>query len=183
VDIAPGWLRGSDGLFATLLETAPWEGADVEMYGRWVTQPRLVARWPSQPGALPPPLEAIRAALSQRYARDFVSVGVNLYRNGRDSVAWHGDRIARTEKEPLVATVSLGEPRRFLLRPRGGSTQMRLKLGNGDLLVMGGTSQRTWQHSVPKAVRAGPRMSITLRTANTYVASYRVRNPAEATAG
>jgi alkylated DNA repair dioxygenase AlkB len=124
-----------------------------------------VARWPYEQDrvALPPALERIRALLEQHYRRHFDSVGANLYRDGRDSVAWHGDRIARTIVNPLVATVSLGYPRRFLMRPRGGQTQLTLTLGPGDLVVMGGTSQRTWQHAIPKVASAGPRISIAVR--------------------
>jgi alkylated DNA repair dioxygenase AlkB len=106
--------------------------------------------------------------LSGRYGVEFDSVGLNLYRDGRDSVAWHGDRIAREIAEPLVAIVSIGEPRRFLLRPkvRGGDVPVRmhrLLLGRGELLVTGGATQRAWEHSVPKVASAGPRMSITFR--------------------
>ena len=165
VDHAPGWLLGADTLFQELVRSAPWTGSTQELYGRTVVTPRLVARWPYEPGhvELPPPLEAIRAALAARYGRAFDSVGANLYRDGRDSVAWHGDRIARAIRDPIVATVSLGHRRRFLMRPRGGATQLSLLLGPGDLVVMGGTSQRTWQHTVPKTASAGPRISLTLR--------------------
>lgn len=165
VDHAPGWLSGSDALLAMLLDTAPWEAGRQELYGRIVDTPRLVARWPYEPGlvALPEPLEAIRAALEERYERRFDSVSANLYRDGRDSVAWHGDRVARTIVDPLVATISLGHPRRFLMRPRGGRSELQLTLGRGDLVVMGGTSQRTWQHAIPKVASAGPRISIAVR--------------------
>jgi len=165
VDHAPGWLSGSDTLFDWLLGRAPWESGQQEIYGRVVDTPRLVARWPYEPPAspLPDPLERIRAALEARYFRPFDSVSANLYRDGHDSVAWHGDRIAPTLGHPLVATVSLGHPRRFLMRPRGGRTELTLKLGRGDLVVMGGTSQRTWQHAIPKTAAAGPRISVALR--------------------
>jgi alkylated DNA repair dioxygenase AlkB len=105
----------------------------------------------------------MRARLSAHYGRRFDSVGVNLYRDGRDSVAWHADRIARTVDDPLVAIVSLGHPRRFLLRPVGGRTALTLSPQAGDLVVMGGSSQRTWQHTVPKSASAGPRISVTFR--------------------
>lgn len=163
VDHAPGWLRGAGTLFEWLLEHAPWQTSTQTIYDRTVVTPRLVASFGRDGAAVPPALEAIRRALADRYARDFDSVGANLYRNGQDSVAWHGDRIARTVKDPLVATVSLGHPRRFLLRPRGGATELSLQPGTGDLIVMGGTSQRTWQHTVPKAASAGPRISVTIR--------------------
>ena len=105
----------------------------------------------------------MRIALSQRYGVAFDSVGLNLYRDGRDSVAWHRDRIAKDIDDPLVAIVSVGEPRRFLLRPVTGGHSRALLLGRGDLLVTGGTCQRTWQHTVPKVAKAGPRISITFR--------------------
>lgn len=165
LDHAPGWLRGADTLFATLLESAPWEATTQELYGKVVDTPRLIARWPYAPPEqeLPAILEEIRSLLERRYNRPFDSVGANLYRDGQDSVAFHGDRIPRTVHNPMVATISLGHARRFLMRPRGGPTELRLVLGPGDLVVMGGTSQRTWQHSIPKMASAGPRISITVR--------------------
>jgi alkylated DNA repair dioxygenase AlkB len=165
LDYAPGWLRGADSLFEDLAASAPWETSTQELYGRVVVTPRLIARWPYTPcGAdLPPVLEEMRALLENRYARPFDSVSANLYRDGRDSVAWHGDRIPRTIFNPVVATVSLGHARRFLMRPRGGTTQLTLTLGAGDLVVMGGTSQRTWQHAIPKVASAGPRISVAFR--------------------
>ena len=102
-------------------------------------------------------------ALCERYDRTFDSVGFNLYRDGRDSVAWHADRIPKEIEAPVVVLVSLGEPRKFLLRPKGGGSSRTLMLGRGDLLVTGGNTQRTWEHSVPKVARAGPRISIAYR--------------------
>jgi alkylated DNA repair dioxygenase AlkB len=165
VDHLPGWVRGSDGLFQWIVDSADWHEGEITIHGRRMVQPRLLASWPYTPGGdtLPPIFERIRAALSRRYARHFDSVHANLYRDGGDSVAWHGDRIARSVGDPHVGIVSLGEPRRLLLRPRGGATQHTFLLGRGDLLVMGGSSQRTWQHAVPKAASAGPRISVTLR--------------------
>jgi alkylated DNA repair dioxygenase AlkB len=166
VDHVPGWLRHADDMFAWLLESAPWEETEQELYGRVIATPRLVARWPYRPGEveLPAALEDIRAALVEHYDRPFDSVSANLYRDGRDSVAWHGDRIARAIAEPLVAIISLGHPRRFLLRPRGGgAARLSLDPQHGDLVVMGGTSQRGWQHTIPKVASAGPRVSVTLR--------------------
>ena len=153
-------------MFATLLDTAPWEATQQELYGRVVDTPRLIARWPYERGVieLPPLFEEVRSLLEQRYRRPFNSVSANLYRDGRDSVAWHGDRIPRVVHNPLVATISLGHSRRFLMRPRGGgATQLSLTLGAGDLVVMGGTSQRTWQHAIPKVASAGPRISVAVR--------------------
>lgn len=163
VDHAPGWLCGADTLFQWLLENAPWEATTQVLFDKTVVTPRLVASFGRGGTPLPEALEAIRSALQQRYQRDFDSVGANLYRDGRDSVAWHGDRIARVVKDPMVATVSLGYPRRFVLRPRGGKTELSLLLQPGDLVVMGGTAQRTYQHTVPKVASAGPRVSVTVR--------------------
>jgi alkylated DNA repair dioxygenase AlkB len=168
VDHVTGWLAGADELFAWLVEHAAWAEHDRPMYGRMVAQPRLTAHWDASPetaagDGIPAPLDAIRMALTERYGRPFDSVGANLYRDGHDSVAWHGDRIARTVDRPLVATVSLGCRRRFLVRPKGGGSSHRFEPGPGDLLVMGGTCQRTWQHCVPKVAAAGPRISVTVR--------------------
>jgi alkylated DNA repair dioxygenase AlkB len=93
----------------------------------------------------------------------FDSVGFNLYRDGNDSVAWHGDRIKKEIEEPIVVLVSLGEPRKFLLRPKEGGKSTTFMLGRGDLLVTGGKTQRAWDHSVPKVARAGPRISLAFR--------------------
>jgi len=105
----------------------------------------------------------MRELLAQRYERQFDSVGANLYRDGRDSVAWHGDHIPLRIVDPVVATVSLGHPRRFVMRPRDRRTELSLALGRGDLVVMGGSSRRTRLHAVPKVAAAGPRMSVGYR--------------------
>lgn len=164
VDHHPGWLAGADVLFERVVAQAPWGRRTVEMYGERVIEPRLTARF----GADDPPaglelLTEVGAALSARYAVGFVSIGCNLYRDGRDSVAWHGDRIARDRPTATIAIVSLGERRPFRLRPRGGGRSVGFELGRGDLLVMGGTCQRTWQHTVPKVADTGPRISVTYR--------------------
>jgi alkylated DNA repair dioxygenase AlkB len=165
VDHAPGWISGSDELFRVLVDEAPWQHRTVPMYGRMVDEPRLTSWWQLDSGRPPllPLLDEMRLALSAKYDVEFDSVGLNLYRDGRDSVAWHRDRIAKHIDDPLVAIASVGEPRRFLLRPYGGGSSRVFQLGRGDLLVTGGTTQRTWQHTVPKVARAGPRISITFR--------------------
>lgn len=165
VDVLPGWLHGADQVFAELLDLLPWRTGDRRMYDRIVEVPRLRAGLGDAPDLLDrmPVLAEMQRALSARYGREFVSIGFNLYRDGRDSVAWHGDRIPREVVEPIVALVSVGAARRFLLRPRTGGPSRRFDCGNGDLLVMGGTSQRTWEHSVPKVKAAGPRISIAFR--------------------
>jgi alkylated DNA repair dioxygenase AlkB len=165
IDLARGWVRGSDRLFALVLASRRWGERTRWMYDRRVREPRLTSPWSLRSGAPlePPVLEEMRRSLSDRYGVELDSAGFNLYRDGRDSVAWHGDRIEEEIAEPVVALVSLGEPRRFLLRPRGGGRSLAFVLGRGDLLVTGGTTQRTWDHCVPKVARAGPRISIAFR--------------------
>lgn len=163
IDHGPDWLRASDAVFTQLLEALPWQGRMVDMYERKMAQPRLTAAVDLTDPRVPL-LADMATALSARYGVDLRHCFVNLYRDGRDSVAWHGDRIARDRMgTAVVAIVSLGERRPFLLRPAGGGRSLRYELGRGDLFVMGGTCQRTWQHSIPKVARAGPRISITLR--------------------
>jgi alkylated DNA repair dioxygenase AlkB len=167
VDHAPGWVVGSDELFAELLERTDWRQRSRHMYDHKVAEPRLTASWGADTGdALEPPLlERMRQTLSDRYAVELDSMGLNLYRDGSDSVAWHRDRISKEIAEPIVAIVSVGEPRKFLLRPHEGRTRRSrtFLLGRGDLLVTGGACQREWEHSVPKVAVAGPRISITFR--------------------
>ena len=164
VEHAAGWLDGADRLFDELLRRAGWEQRTRHLYDQEVVQPRLTAGWRARPlGEANPVIDRVHAILARRYRVAFDSGGINLYRDGRDSVAWHGDQILRNKPESLVAILSLGHPRRLLLRPRGGGRSVPYELHSGDLLVMGGTCQRTWQHSVPKVATAGPRMSVTFR--------------------
>jgi alkylated DNA repair dioxygenase AlkB len=162
VDHAPGWLRGHEAVMEHLARTTAWKQPRREMYDRVVDVPRLVAALPDD-GPGHPVIEDMRRALAARYGVELPHVSFGYYRDGRDSVAWHGDYVAREMDEALVATVSLGEPRRFLLRPTGGGRSVAFKLGWGDLLVMGGSSQRTWQHAVPKVARAGQRIAVMFR--------------------
>jgi alkylated DNA repair dioxygenase AlkB len=165
VDHGPGWLRGSDHLFEAVLRSRGWGERTRWMYERRVREPRLTAPWSLASGAPlePAVLEELRIALSARYGVVFDSAGFNLYRDGRDSVAWHADRIEKEIADPVIALVSLGEPRPFLLRPKGGGRSVRFRLGRGDLLVTGGATTRTWEHCVPKVARAGPRISVAYR--------------------
>ena len=172
IDVLPGWLPGPDAVFEHLAQTAPWRAEEREMYERTVGVPRLLAHY-GERAELPHPLLApARAALNAHYAAEpggpFRTAGLCYYRDGRDSVAWHGDRFGRGRTEDtVVAILSVGEPRALLLRPRGGGggpATVRLALGHGDLLVMGGSCQRTWDHAVPKTARpVGPRISIQFR--------------------
>jgi alkylated DNA repair dioxygenase AlkB len=167
VDVLPGWCGGADALFARLLADTPWgPQRTVRMYDRMVAEPRLTHRWRLDEGPAPPSeLREMGRALSARYGVEFTQVGANLYRDGADSVAWHGDRVARELTEAVVALVSLGAVRPFRLRPTGGGSGIGFLPGPGDLLVMGGSCQRTWQHAVPKTRSAGPRISIQFRHA------------------
>jgi alkylated DNA repair dioxygenase AlkB len=165
LEVARGWLPGHGDLFDELHESAPWQQRERRMYDKDVLEPRLVAAWSAADlSALPARLQDIRAAVSERYSVDFDSVLINLYRDGRDGVAWHGDTVRKRLPEAVVVTVGLGERRRFLLRPgTSGPATVRLETGQGDLVVMGGRAQHEWQHTVPKAARAGARMSVTMR--------------------
>jgi alkylated DNA repair dioxygenase AlkB len=159
-DLVPGWVTGADELFARIHEAAPWTSRERPMFDRTVVEPRLTTGAWDDP---PDPVPAMADALSARYGLDLRVVSANLYRDGRDSVAWHGDRVGRRRTETVVAIVSLGAPRRFLLRPKTGGRSLRLTPAAGDLLVLGGTCQRTWEHSVPKCASAGPRISLMFR--------------------
>ncbi|MBG0561706.1 alpha-ketoglutarate-dependent dioxygenase AlkB [Actinoplanes aureus] len=171
VDHLPGWLHGSDAVFETLLGI-DWRAERRKMYDGVVDVPRLL-RWYSGRESLPhPALDAAKAALNSHYAEElgeeFVTAGMCLYRDGRDSVAWHGDTHGRSAKhDTMVAILSFGSPRNLLLRPRaGGHDTLRFPLGHGDLIVMGGSCQRTWEHAVPKTAKpVGPRISVQFRPA------------------
>jgi alkylated DNA repair dioxygenase AlkB len=170
VDLRPGWLAGADELFDRLLQVVPWRAERRKMYDRVVDVPRLLCFY-AEDEALPDPvLTEARDALDEHYRAElrepFATAGLCLYRDGRDSVAWHGDTIGRGSKEDtMVAILSLGTPRALLLRPLGGGgPTLRHDVGHGDLLVMGGSCQRTWQHAVPKTSRpTGPRISVQFR--------------------
>ncbi|MFD6890127.1 alpha-ketoglutarate-dependent dioxygenase AlkB [Streptomyces sp. NPDC059957] len=171
VDHLPGWLTGADALFERLAADVPWHAERRQMYEREVAVPRLLAHYGEADPLPHPALAEARAALSRHYAPElgeaFVTAGLCLYRDGRDSVAWHGDRTGRSATEDtMVAIVSVGDPRDLVLRPRdGGPTLLRLPLGHGDLVVMGGSCQRTMEHAIPKTARpVGPRISVQFRT-------------------
>jgi alkylated DNA repair dioxygenase AlkB len=170
VDHLPGWVLGSDAVLPTLLDGVDWRAERRRMYDGVVDVPRLL-RWYDGHERLPHPvLTEARRALSEHYAAElgepFVTAGMCLYRDGRDSVAWHGDTLGRSaHADTMVAIVSFGSPRPLLLRPRGGGEGLRFPLGHGDLVVMGGSCQRTWEHAVPKTARpVAPRVSVQFRT-------------------
>ncbi|WP_114559442.1 alpha-ketoglutarate-dependent dioxygenase AlkB [Desertihabitans aurantiacus] len=169
VDLLPGWLSGADALLSHLVEVVPWHAERRQMYEREVDVPRLTKFYGATERFPHPVLDAARDALTERYAAElgepFTTAGLCYYRDGRDSVAWHGDRIGQgRDVDTMVAIVSVGAARTLALRPRGGGDSRRLPLGHGDLIVMGGSCQRTWDHAIPKTARdVGPRVSIQFR--------------------
>jgi alkylated DNA repair dioxygenase AlkB len=169
VDLLPGWVSGSEVLLERLLADVPWYAERRQMYERVVDVPRLLCHY-GEGSALPhPALDQARAALDAYYADElgepFRTAGLCLYRDGRDSVAWHGDTFGRgATHDTMVAILSVGSARTLALRPRGGGASLRFPLGHGDLVVMGGSCQRTWEHAIPKTAKAvGPRVSIQFR--------------------
>jgi alkylated DNA repair dioxygenase AlkB len=162
LDYARGWLVGHARVYDELCRRTPWRAERRVMYEKEVEVPRLYAELASDEKSLAI-IEDMRAALDAHYGLSFARTSFAWYRDGSDSVAWHGDYVAREMNEAVVATVSVGAPRRFLLRRAGGGPSMAFSLGWGDLLVMGGTCQRTYQHAIPKVRQAAPRIAIMLR--------------------
>ena len=180
VDVVPTWMRGADLVFGELVARMAWNQREVVMYDRLVTEPRLTAWWTAADGASEPlpVLGEARQLLSRHYLRPFDSIGFNLYRDGRDSVAWHSDRERYVREDPVVAIVSVGAPRAFHMRPRPGfeGEHHQFVVGQGDLLVMGGSCQHQWEHAVPKVAHAaGPRLSIMFRHHQAEVEERRER--------
>lgn len=176
VDLRPGFLTGADELFTRLTlggsAEVEWQGERRVMWDREVETPRLLRFYGAHETWPDPVLRQAQRALSEYYfpelGEPFTTAGMCLYRDGRDSVAWHGDREGRSNtQDTMIAIVSIGAPRTLALRPLGGGNSLRFQLGHGDLLVMGGSSQRTWEHAVPKTSQAtGPRISIQFRPYN-----------------
>jgi alkylated DNA repair dioxygenase AlkB len=171
VDLRPRWISGADTLFERLHECVPWRAERRPMYDKVVDVPRLLSFYDEQTPLPDPALVTAKANLDAHYSAElgetFMTAGLCLYRDGRDSVAWHGDRIGRgNTHDTMVAIIVLGAPRALTLRPRGGGgPTIRHDLGHGDLLVMGGSCQRTWEHAVPKTAKpVGPRISVQFRT-------------------
>jgi len=188
VELVPGWVLGADDLFDELLDRTRWEGHRRLMFDRWVDEPRLHGAVPKLSDAMDSLMTQLGDSLAERYERTFDSGWAALYRNGRDSVAWHGDSIGHHRSDSVVAVLSLGATRRFSVREKPGlapdspvtinpparpvqpaRTSGRRRsyswtLGSGDLVVMGGACQRDWQHAVPKMAHAGPRISLQFRS-------------------
>ncbi len=174
IDVLPGCFEGADEVFADLLKTVPWRAERRPMYDHVVEVPRLLHTYGIGEQLPHPALTEARDALNRHYQRElgepFVTAGCCYYRDGHDSVAWHGDNIGRgRSQDTMVAIVSFGSPRKLQLRPVGGRTEVTHSLGHGDLIVMGGSCQRTWEHAVPKTSRpVGPRVSVQFRPRNVF---------------
>ncbi len=178
VDVLRTWVPDADEVFATVARDVPWRAEKRQMYDRVVDVPRLVYTYMIGEPLPHPLLEEARDALSEHYRDElgepFRTAGCCYYRDGRDSVAWHGDTIGRgSSQDTMVAILSLGDPRKLHLRPRAGSgaedrEPLAVTMGHGDLVVMGGSCQRTWEHAVPKVAHAGPRVSVQFRPLNVF---------------
>jgi alkylated DNA repair dioxygenase AlkB len=162
IEHVPRWVRGHDRLLGRLRDGLRWRDERRPMYDRIIDVPRRLATFPDD-GEPPAVVLDMARALGERFGRPLPRVSAAFYRDGRDSVAMHGDRVGRLRDDTVVAVVGLGFPRRFKLVPARGGPGLELALGWGDLLVMGGTCQRTWRHGVPKVARAGPRISLQFR--------------------
>lgn len=173
VDVQRNWMAEPDDVFDAMASAVPWRAERREMWDKVVDVPRLVHTYLGDHDLPHPHLVEARRELSRHYRPElgepFVTAGCCFYRDGKDSVAWHGDTIGRGRThDTMVAIVSLGDPRRLLLRPRGGGASIAITMGHGDLVVMGGSCQRTWEHAVPKVAHAGPRISIQFRPAGVF---------------
>jgi alkylated DNA repair dioxygenase AlkB len=162
IEHVQGFVLGHERLLDELVHTVRWRREERVMYEQTVQVPRLYAVLP-QDGPVPEVLERARRVLDQRYSERFERLSLGYYRDGQDSVAWHGDYVARRLPSATVATISVGTPRAFHLRPKGGGQRTTLELGWGDLLVMGGSCQRTFEHSVPKVKQTSARIAIMFR--------------------
>ena len=173
VDVRRDWVSGADEVLERLVADVPWRAERRQMYDRVVDVPRLVHTYGEDEPLPHRLLDEAREALSAHYLPElgepFVTAGCCFYRDGRDSVAWHGDTIGRGRlQDTMVAIVSFGDPRRLALRPRGGGESLSFEMGHGDLVVMGGSCQRTWEHAVPKVAHAGPRISVQFRPRGVF---------------
>ncbi|WP_420141577.1 alpha-ketoglutarate-dependent dioxygenase AlkB family protein [Sphingomonas sp.] len=179
LDYRPAWLAGAeaDALFDALRATLPWSVHRIRMFGRVVDSPRLSA-WVGDAEAVyrysgtdftPHPwtaaLSGLRLRLQDELDTPFNSVLANLYRDGRDAMGWHSDDEPELGPQPVIASVSLGAARRFLLKHRQDpALRSALTLPHGSLLVMAGDTQRHYRHALPRTARpVGPRINLTFR--------------------
>jgi alkylated DNA repair dioxygenase AlkB len=177
VEHVPNWLSGSRQVFSELLDASGWAQRDRWMFDQAVIEPRLTAEFPDL-GDAPPILRKVAATLSNHYSVEYTAAWLNLYRDNHDSTSWHGDTGARRRPHAIVPVLSLGAPRKFLLRPRGGGRSTPVTPSGGDLIVMGGRCQRDWQHCVPKQARPlGARISVNLQSRESAPRSRRPSRP------
>ncbi|UTM58308.1 alpha-ketoglutarate-dependent dioxygenase AlkB [Photobacterium sp. CCB-ST2H9] len=167
-------LTESDRYFAALRQSLHWKQEAIALYGRQVLQPRLQS-WcgeaqysysglTMQPEPWTPELLAIKMACETACQSQFNSVLANLYRNGQDSMGWHQDNEPELGPQPVIASVTFGESRRFLLKHKRTAEKIEFQLGHGSLLVMAGQTQSNWAHSVPKTQQhSGERINLTYR--------------------
>ncbi|WP_338846215.1 alpha-ketoglutarate-dependent dioxygenase AlkB [Massilia sp. W12] len=167
----------ADALYAALLRDTPWAEYSITIYGKTMLQPRLMA-WYGDAHAryaysgkeyvpLPwtPVLAQLRDALMQFTGHAYNSVLLNLYRDGNDAMGMHSDDEPELGRNPLIASLSLGAPRTFILRHKRDKTlkPVRLRLEHGSLLLMAGPTQHHWQHGINREADAGPRINLTFR--------------------
>lgn len=177
--LLPGWLdaTAADALFADLLQALPWQVHHIRMFGRDLAAPRLSC-WIGDPGAAyrysgtrhepqpwPDALHGVRVRMQRDCGVAFNSALANLYRDGRDSMGWHSDDEPELGPQPVIASLSLGATRRFVLRHRDDPARRQaLALEHGSLLVMRGTCQAQWRHALPRTARpVGARINLTFR--------------------
>ncbi|WP_374946232.1 alpha-ketoglutarate-dependent dioxygenase AlkB [Agreia sp.] len=171
IDLRPGWVANSDSLFEDLVHAVDWRADRREMYDRVVEVPRLVSHFGAADRMPHPTLDESMRLLNEHYAQlddeRFATAGLCFYRTGDDSVAWHGDRVGRSvQRDTRVAILSVGAERVLSVRPVGGGDTSRFAVGHGDLIVMGGSCQRTYEHAILKSAKAvGPRISVQFRRA------------------
>jgi alkylated DNA repair dioxygenase AlkB len=169
-------LPESDRLFAQLQTELVWQEEAIFIYGRWVKVPRLMCWYGDrdawyrysgvshQPLSWTPVLQAIRERVERQGQCSFNSVLANLYRNGEDSMGCHADDEKELGLKPVIASLSLGDERLFKLHHKQSKEKRDIVLGHGDLLVMAGTLQHHWTHSVPKTKKLKtPRINLTFR--------------------
>jgi alkylated DNA repair dioxygenase AlkB len=174
IDQIPGWLPqpDADDLLAKLIANAAWEQRDRWMVNRRVLEPRLTAEYHDLADAPDTRLADIAERLSTTYGVRYDGLWINFYRDHRDSTGWHGDWPTCKRPECVVPVLSLGAPRRFLIKPRQGGRSTGFTPLSGDLIVMGGRAQRDWLHSVPKQAKpTAPRISV------NFSSRYQARRP------
>ena len=171
VDLRPGWATGSDALFARLTEVVPWHAERRQMYDRVVDVPRLLqllrrGRAAARPAARARPATPSPATTPPSSASRSSPPGCASTATAATASPGTATRsAAAAPRTPWSRSSRSARPGALLLRPRGGGAALRHQLGHGDLLVMGGSCQRTWEHAIPKTARpVGPRISVQFRT-------------------